>query len=82
MTIRPLYVSPIGRGGVDIGIQNILRAVQRAGLSDAALLRMPERYNSCRCSCKRPCHTSGGMDVLSFKHVHGLRLHSNVPGYH
>ena len=45
MTIRPLYVSPIGRGGVDIGIQNILRAVKRAGLSDAELLRMPERYN-------------------------------------
>jgi glycosyltransferase involved in cell wall biosynthesis len=45
MTIRPLYVSPIGRGGVDIGIQNILRAVQRAGLSDAELMRMPERYN-------------------------------------
>lgn len=45
MTIRPLYVSPIGRGGVDIGIQNILRAVKRAGLSDAELLRMPERFN-------------------------------------
>lgn len=45
MTIRPLYVSPIGRGGVDIGIQNILRAVKRAGLSEAELLRMPERYN-------------------------------------
>ena len=29
MSLRPLYVSPIGRGGVDIGIQNILRAVKR-----------------------------------------------------
>ncbi|MBM4412655.1 MAG: glycosyltransferase family 4 protein [Chloroflexi bacterium] len=45
MSIRPLYVSPTGRGGVDIGIQNILRAVKRAGLTDAELLRMPERYN-------------------------------------
>ena len=45
MSVRPLYVSPIGRGGVDIGIQNILRAVKRAGVDGAELLRMPERYN-------------------------------------
>lgn len=45
MSIRPLYISPTGRGGVDIGIQNILRAVKRAGLTDAELMRMPERYN-------------------------------------
>lgn len=45
MSISPLYVSPIGRGGVDIGIQNILRAVKRAGENHAELLRMDERYN-------------------------------------
>jgi len=45
MSIAPLYVSPIGRGGVDIGIQNILRAVKRAGLSQAELVRLDERYN-------------------------------------
>jgi glycosyltransferase involved in cell wall biosynthesis len=45
MMPKPLYVSPIGRGGVDIGIQNILRAVKRAGVTDAELLRMPEKYN-------------------------------------
>jgi glycosyltransferase involved in cell wall biosynthesis len=45
MSISPLYVSPTGRGGVDIGIQNILRAVKRAGEQHAELLRMPEQYN-------------------------------------
>jgi glycosyltransferase involved in cell wall biosynthesis len=43
--MRPLYISPTGRGGVDFGIQNILRSVQRAGLDQAALLRLPEVYN-------------------------------------
>lgn len=42
--MRPLYVSPTGRGGVDFGIQNITRAVQAAGLRPA-LLRLPEIYN-------------------------------------
>jgi glycosyltransferase involved in cell wall biosynthesis len=42
--VRPLYVSPIGRGGVDFGIQNITRSVRRAGLH-AELLRLPEFYN-------------------------------------
>lgn len=42
--MRPLYISPIGRGGVDFGIQNITRAVRRAGLR-AELLRLPEIYN-------------------------------------
>lgn len=42
--MRPLYVSPTGRGGVDFGIQNITRAVQRQGLQPA-LLRLPEVYN-------------------------------------
>ncbi len=42
--MRPLYISPTGRGGVDFGIQNITRSVQRAGLR-AELLRLPEIYN-------------------------------------
>lgn len=42
--MRPLYVSPVGRGGVDFGIQNITRSVRNAG-HDAALLRLPEIYN-------------------------------------
>lgn len=42
--MRPLYISPIGRGGVDFGIQNITRSVQRAGHSPE-LLRLPEVYN-------------------------------------
>jgi glycosyltransferase involved in cell wall biosynthesis len=43
--MRPLYISPMGRGGVDFGIQNILRSVQGAGLERAELLRLPELYN-------------------------------------
>ena len=43
--MRPLYVSPTGRGGVDFGIQNVLRSVRRAGLARAELLRLPEIYN-------------------------------------
>lgn len=43
--MRPLYISPTGRGGVDFGIQNILRSVRRAGLARAELLRLPEFYN-------------------------------------
>lgn len=44
MSIRPLYISPIGRGGVDFGIQNITRSVRAAGLRPE-LLRLPEIYN-------------------------------------
>ncbi|MEF3274391.1 MAG: glycosyltransferase family 4 protein [Chloroflexus sp.] len=44
MSLRPLYISPLGRGGVDFGIQNITRAVKRAGLAPE-LLRLPELYN-------------------------------------
>ncbi|MFP4437618.1 MAG: glycosyltransferase family 4 protein [Chloroflexaceae bacterium] len=44
MPIRPLYISPVGRGGVDFGIQNITRSVRAAGLP-AELLRLPEIYN-------------------------------------
>lgn len=43
--MRPLFISPTGRGGVDFGIQNILRSVRRAGAPGAELLRLPELYN-------------------------------------
>ncbi len=42
--MRALYISPVGRGGVDMGIQNITRSVRAAGLR-AELLRLPEIYN-------------------------------------
>ncbi|NCC32252.1 MAG: glycosyltransferase family 1 protein, partial [Chloroflexia bacterium] len=42
--VRPLYISPLGRGGVDFGIQNIVRSVRAAGLQPE-LLRLPEIYN-------------------------------------
>jgi glycosyltransferase involved in cell wall biosynthesis len=35
----------MGRGGVDFGIQNILRSVRRYGAPGAELLRLPELYN-------------------------------------
>jgi glycosyltransferase involved in cell wall biosynthesis len=44
MSLRPLYISPIGRGGVDFGIQNITRSVRAVGLRPE-LLRLPEVYN-------------------------------------
>lgn len=43
--MRPLYISPTGRGGVDFGIQNILRSVRRYGAPRAELLQLPEVYN-------------------------------------
>jgi glycosyltransferase involved in cell wall biosynthesis len=42
--LRPLYVSPIGKGGVDIGIQNITRSIRAAG-HDPTLRRLPHAYN-------------------------------------
>ena len=44
MRLRPLYVSPIGKGGVDLGIQNITRSIAAAG-HDPVLRRLPHRYN-------------------------------------
>lgn len=41
---RPLYVAPIGRGGVDIGIANITRALLRAGHAPT-LRRLPYLHN-------------------------------------
>src|SRR5690349_3541027 len=43
--MRPLYISPRGRGGVDFGIQNIVRSVRRFGAPQAQLLQLPEVYN-------------------------------------
>jgi glycosyltransferase involved in cell wall biosynthesis len=42
--LRPLYVSPLGKGGVDIGIQNITRSVRAAG-HEPTLRRLPHAYN-------------------------------------
>lgn len=42
--MRILYLSPMGRGGVDFGIQNITRSVRALG-ADPTLLRLPEVYN-------------------------------------
>jgi len=42
--LRPLYIAPIGKGGVDIGINNITRSVRAAG-HDPVLRRLPYAYN-------------------------------------
>jgi glycosyltransferase involved in cell wall biosynthesis len=42
--LRPLYVAPIGKGGVDIGINNITRSMRRAG-HDPTLRRLPYLHN-------------------------------------
>lgn len=42
--LRPLYVAPIGKGGVDIGINNITRSVRAAG-HDPTLRRLPYLHN-------------------------------------
>lgn len=42
--LHPLYVSPLGKGGVDIGIQNISRALRRAG-HEPTLRRLPHLFN-------------------------------------
>ncbi|HEY1011277.1 MAG TPA: glycosyltransferase family 4 protein [Herpetosiphonaceae bacterium] len=42
--LHPLYVSPLGKGGVDIGIQNITRAMRRAG-HEPTLRRLPHLFN-------------------------------------
>jgi glycosyltransferase involved in cell wall biosynthesis len=42
--LKPLYVSPIGKGGVDLGIQNITRSVRAAGHAPT-LRRLSYLYN-------------------------------------
>lgn len=65
MSIRPLYISPVGRGGVDFGIQNITRSVRSAGLRPE-LLRLPELYNFLPMLIPRalPADTWRGFDVV------------------
>ena len=41
---KPIYISPMGKGGVDIGIQNITRAMRQAGHMPM-LRRLPHLYN-------------------------------------
>jgi len=64
--IRPLYISPVGRGGVDFGIQNITRAVRRYGAPRAELLRLPEIYNFIPALIPRglPCGWWKGFDLI------------------
>lgn len=42
--LHPLYIAPIGKGGVDIGINNITRSVRAAG-HDPTLRRLPHVHN-------------------------------------
>ena len=76
MTIRPLYVSPTGRGGVDFGIQNIVRAVRRVGLSGAELLRLPEVFNFAPFAIQRglPQDWSRGFDITQGRSRVGFAL--------
>ncbi len=78
--MRPIYVSPIGRGGVDFGIQNILRSVRRYGAPEAELLRLPERYNFAPMLIPRalPRDWHRGFDIVQGRSRVGFAL--RVPG--
>jgi glycosyltransferase involved in cell wall biosynthesis len=78
--MRPLYVSPTGRGGVDFGIQNILRAVRHAGMPDAQLLRLPELFNFVPFAIQRglPPGWHAGFDLIQGRSRVGFAL--RVPG--
>jgi glycosyltransferase involved in cell wall biosynthesis len=78
--MRPLYVSPLGRGGVDFGIQNILRAVRRYGAPQAELLRLAEVYNFAPQAIQRglPPDWHRGFDITQGRSRVGFALH--VPG--
>lgn len=78
--MRPLYLSPIGRGGVDFGIQNILRAVRRYGAPRAELLRLPELYNFAPTLIQRslPPDWSRGFDLVQGRSRVAFAL--RVPG--
>jgi glycosyltransferase involved in cell wall biosynthesis len=73
--IRPLYVSPIGRGGVDFGIQNITRAVRRSGLRPE-LLRLPEIFNFAPFAISRslPPNWWQGFDLIQGRSRVGFAL--------
>ena len=78
--MRPLYLSPTGRGGVDFGIQNILRSVRRYGAPRAELLRLHERYNFAPMLIQRslPPDWSRGFDLIQGRSRVGFAL--RVPG--
>lgn len=81
MSIRPLYVSPVGRGGVDFGIQNIARSVRAAGLRPE-LLRLPEAYNFAPFLIPRglPAGWARGFDVIQGRSRVGFALrHTGLP---
>lgn len=78
--MRPLYLSPTGRGGVDFGIQNILRSVRQHGAPRAELLRLPELYNFAPMLIQRslPMGWWRGFDVIQGRSRVGFAL--RVPG--
>jgi len=78
MSIRPLYISPTGRGGVDFGIQNIARSVRAAGLRPE-LLRLPEVYNFAPFLIGRglPAGWARGFDVLQGRSRVAFALRGN-----
>ncbi len=78
--MRPLYISPIGRGGVDFGIQNIARSVRRHGAPQAELLRLPEVYNFAPMLIQRglPQGWHHGFDIIQGRSRVGFAL--RVPG--
>ena len=77
--IRPLYLSPTGRGGVDFGIQNIMRSVRRYGAPTAELLQLPELYNFAPMLIQRslPANWHHGFDLIQGRSRVGfaLRVH-------
>ncbi len=75
--LRPLYISPIGRGGVDLGIQNILNAVRGRGLITAELLRLPEIYNFAPFLIQHglPPSWHRGFDIIQGRSRVGFALH-------
>ncbi len=78
--MRPLYISPKGRGGVDFGIQNILRSVRRYGAPAAQLLQLPDVYNFAPHLIRYglPPNWHAGFDVLQGRSRVGFAL--KVPG--
>lgn len=78
--VRPLYLSPTGRGGVDFGIQNILRSVRRYGAPQAELLQLPELYNFAPMLIQRslPSSWHHSFDVIQGRSRVGFAL--RVPG--
>lgn len=74
--MRVLYVSPTARGGVDIGIQNILRSVRRTTVAQAELLNLPELYNFAPFLIHKslPSNWHAGFDVIQGRSRVGFAL--------